>query len=1038
MTFSPHLLIRASAGSGKTHQLTSRFIGLLVAGEDPSGILAVTFTRLAAGEIMERVLIRMLQAIGNKESLEQLQQSLESVGFSRPTSDEVGAALRRLLEKLHLCTVSTLDAFFARIATAHTFECGLTPGWTILDNTQLDAVQTGAIQNLLSNGTDADARILMHRLNRGKSSSQVADQLQEIVSFGHAKYLEFPRDAWHNPEPIPAPPQADLDQARQLLQSVECPKTKTGTDHKNWRKALDGLSYWFEDPQRFDPLDLFESGIGKAVLAGQDRFHGVPISGDLFTVMEYVQAVARAQISRIIRTQNEATGELLSRFDHFRSLGLRARGGVAFQDIPQVLVIAGVLASANTILYRLDATTRHLLLDEFQDTSYLQFAAIRPLVEEIASDSAGGRSIFCVGDPKQAIYGWRGGRAEVLDHLEQYLLPGSDQTLEASYRSSPEILEAVNSVFGTLPSADWLVADRDAVSSWCENFHDHFTATGGPGDTPGHVVLKVAQHHEDRTREAAPYIDAIEEVERVRGIAPEATIAVLVRKNQNIARLVAALRERGIDASEEGGNPLVDSPAVGRIVALLELVEHPGDATMRLAVASSPLPDIAAKIGGFPAADWLQREVAVEVAETLRNRIHQQGISDAIAGLVSELAQSCGPEDRTRLQQMMEQIRIHDARGSRLENLIQHLRQHRLASPTGSTVQVMTVHQAKGLGRDVVILPELAAGWFKVLPKLLERSQVDDTTDSKLISRYVAEAHRTLLGCPYPEMHREVRRSQLQESLSVLYVAMTRARHSLTMIIPSEKKLTEASSAHLLWKTLGQEGSLTAGTILHEQGDPLSIKGVQGKQHQPAKEVKIPKLTGRAKAASKTPSHSTSFFTTDDSFRARSMGTLAHLAMEQIEWGAEEPDQLREVMLKEEPRIQHFFDESIEIVRHALQQECVKDLFDLQSARNRLGCQEGDEIVAEREIPFSCEMDGALFSGIIDRLVLRFHDQLPVAAEVIDFKTDRIAGDAVETASRHREQLESYRQAVNTIWKIDPQQIDLKVVLIRSGDIVSL
>ena len=53
MTFSSHLLIRASAGSGKTHQLTNRFIGLLIAGEEPSGILAVTFTRLAAGEIME-------------------------------------------------------------------------------------------------------------------------------------------------------------------------------------------------------------------------------------------------------------------------------------------------------------------------------------------------------------------------------------------------------------------------------------------------------------------------------------------------------------------------------------------------------------------------------------------------------------------------------------------------------------------------------------------------------------------------------------------------------------------------------------------------------------------------------------------------------------------------------------------------------------------------------------------------------------------------------------------------------------------------
>ena len=89
MTFSDHLLIRASAGSGKTHQLTSRFIGLLVAGEEPSGILAVTFTRLAAGEILERILGRMLKATRNRSELQKLQDSLVEADFPSPSLEQV-------------------------------------------------------------------------------------------------------------------------------------------------------------------------------------------------------------------------------------------------------------------------------------------------------------------------------------------------------------------------------------------------------------------------------------------------------------------------------------------------------------------------------------------------------------------------------------------------------------------------------------------------------------------------------------------------------------------------------------------------------------------------------------------------------------------------------------------------------------------------------------------------------------------------------------------------------------------------------------
>ncbi|MGE4631856.1 MAG: UvrD-helicase domain-containing protein [Planctomycetota bacterium] len=1041
MTFSDHLLIRASAGSGKTHQLTSRFIGLLVAGEEPCGILAVTFTRLAAGEILERILGRMLKATRNRSELQKLQDSLVEADFPSPSLEQVEDALRRLIDDLHRCNISTLDAFFSRLALAHTFECGLPPGWTILEQDQLNAVRAGAIQKILAQGDPADARLLMHRLSRGSASSQVSDQLQQIVSSAHEKFLEFPVDAWNNPEISSPPDQKEIDLVREQFESVECPLTKAGTPKKHWEKSLEKIRMWFDDREGVDPLTLFSSGLPKALSAGESSYSGEDIPDEIRVTIQLLGNIIRSDLSRTIRSQNLATRELLASYDQFRTEGLHAHGGVGYQDVPLALTIAGVLAAPGTILYRLDANTRHLLLDEFQDTSMVQFAALQPLIEEVASDADGGRTVFCVGDPKQAIYGWRGGRAEVLDLIEAYLKPGSNRTLDASYRSSQEILDGVNQVFGNLPPAGWLEQDQVAITSWCDNFHDQFTAAGGPGDAPGHVVLKVAREHPDRNPEVCPYIDAIDEVERVIQKSPEASIAILVRKNRNIARMVAALRERGIDASEEGGNPLVDSPAVGRLVALLELVEHPGDATMRFAIARSPFPDLAGVIEGFPTGDWEDPEVAKAISSLMRSRIHQLGIIEAISPLARELARISSPEDRIRIHQMLEQLHIRRPGGCRLEDLITHLRTHRLSSPSGSRVQVMTVHQAKGLGRDVVILPELAVNWFEVLPGLLEQRDPSpprgDQPRAQLISRYIKKMEQQILGEPYIEMNRQARQSRLQEALSILYVAMTRAKRSLTMIIPA-KKPPEASAAAVLWKTLGQDQPLEAGTILFEKGDADSITTITGDPVKASQQARIPDLQASKAGSTRSPSKHTAFFSTAKSSRARSIGTLAHFALELLDWNAELPPEMDQILAREYPRLVQFIDEAVPLLRHALGEQGLKEILDREATGQRLGQQDGDQIVLEREVPFCCKLGEDVLNGIIDRLVILERNGQPIAAEVIDFKTDQISGSAQETADKHRDQLESYRSAVSRTWGIDPDRISTRIALIQNGAVVNL
>ena len=94
------------------------------------------------------------------------------------------------------------------------------------------------------------------------------------------------------------------------------------------------------------------------------------------------------------------------------------------------------------------------------------------------------------------------------------------------------------------------------------------------------MTLRIANEHEGKSSKICPYLDTLAEVERLQRLSPDGTIAILVRKNQQISHLVNALKAKGIEASEERGNPLTDSPAVGRLIALLEWIEHPGDSTL--------------------------------------------------------------------------------------------------------------------------------------------------------------------------------------------------------------------------------------------------------------------------------------------------------------------------------------------------------------------------------------------------------------------------------------------------------------------------
>ena len=147
-------LVLASAGSGKTYHLSSRIIGLLAAGTPPNEILASTFTRKAAGEILERVLVRLAEGASDPEKAQALGRDADP-RLGRP--EACCRLLGLLLADLHQFNVGTLDAFLVRLARSFFQELGLAPGWTIADHPTQERLRTEAVQAALATKVFADA-----------------------------------------------------------------------------------------------------------------------------------------------------------------------------------------------------------------------------------------------------------------------------------------------------------------------------------------------------------------------------------------------------------------------------------------------------------------------------------------------------------------------------------------------------------------------------------------------------------------------------------------------------------------------------------------------------------------------------------------------------------------------------------------------------------------------------------------------------------------------------------------------------------------
>ena len=1068
----PNKIIRASAGTGKTHALSNRYLVLLVSGVDCQTILATTFTKKGAGEILDRIVQRLSAAALSDLAAQKLTAELD-FKVSREHATKV---LHELLKNLHRLEISTLDGFFNRVAKAFSLELGLPPIWDLVDEQQIQMLRAEAVQTVLQ---FEELETLRHVMDKGESNRRIQSLLLETVDDLYSDFRNSNFDAWDQ-----------LGEPNGWLTSTELETISMEAGQRQYEKNVKAWDKFHQQIFAQDWAEMAESTLIQNVLDGNFKFGRSPLPEDGLAMIQQLIPHCRAWIIQRLQLRNLATRQLLQSFGtEFESAKSRL-GQLFFDDISDRLKDFVNGGTTEQFSFRLDHQIQHLMLDEFQDTSPIQWSIIAPFAHQVTRDGEPGRSFFCVGDMKQAIYGWRGGVAEIFNVAEKSLpnLKEADPLVK-SYRSSPVVIDFVNEMFGNLNR--YLCKDdvsNNAVHGWSDWFQTHETDRT---DYPGHVTIEYAANCDDqlaKTNSASKdsvrnqnVIDAV--VDRIKHLIENAplgsSIGVLTRTNKAVGEIIFALQSAKVAASEEGGNPLTDSAAVEMILSAFHLADHPGDDLARYHVSHGPLAEL---FDLNPEGDSNRKENGKAVAAgaaTVRRMILEQGFGRTVEQMANRLAPQCTKRERLRLQHLVE-LGYADPQDEqrwslRPRRFVEYVREKKVADASAAQVRVMTIHKAKGLEFDSVVLPMFKSGSVGLAgqsPKIvIDRDGPAER--AKMVTRHISQKHQKFLSDEIQEAFAEEQKRRVREAMCLLYVALTRAAHALHVIVSCGVKPDGNTSGSVILAAMTEDAKREKG-VIYESGDAHWFDKLARPANEDAAEEEVLakfysssridrrenavqiELNSRRGVSNVAPSaleggdlvDLRDVLSAGEDIMAMTHGTLLHACFEKVQW-------LDQVVPTEEELLRHLDKtpastvakrKAIKEFFNAIEKGSFTSLLNFQRYREQYLVQFSDarnrmEVFTERR--FAATIPSAetttMIEGVVDRLVLVYENDVLVAADVIDFKSDAIGQhELAAKVATYSPQLSAYREAISISLGIPLASISTRLAFISTGDVIHL
>ncbi|MCC5024675.1 MAG: UvrD-helicase domain-containing protein [Candidatus Synoicihabitans palmerolidicus] len=1030
-----HLMILASAGAGKTYALTTRFVRLLAAGAEPERIVALTFTRKAAGEFFDEILNRLANAVGDTERAAKLG---EEVGRPELGPGDFLQLLRRIIEAMPRLRLGTLDGFFAQMVQAFPLELGLSGEFVLLDEATARRERQRVLGLIFAAGaTSETARDdfieAFKRATYGVEEKGLQRRLNQFLDEHGETYWEAPAEtAWGDVTRIWPQGNDWLTEAEPLaLVAARCAASLPweGLNEKQRVRLeafLTGLAEWEPGATLPKPVeyvvkntlagwDALGAGAG-AVTIERKKVAFDPAPGrDLAAV---VRAIVAAELMRKLEI-TRGIHAVLSLYDHIYDEQVRRAGKLTFADVQRVLQpegSGGFTEECRLLIdWRLDARFDHWLLDEFQDTSREQWAILSNLIDEAVQDPEGRRSFFYVGDVKQAIYGWRGGDARLFREIyDYYNVAGKEGIKEAfladSWRSGSAVIEMVNAVCGgeealaaMLPSA--------VVERWMQDWREHKSARL---ELDGWAELREAEGEDGRFAETLRILGEIDAAER--GL----TVAVLVQKNATGARLAEYLRaEGGMAAIAESDLQIAfDNPMTCAILALLQVAAHPGDTMAKETVEMTPVAEVMAELG------WAASErVCVEVL----GEVNESGFGGMVAVWLKRLEPKLALDDafsRLRGRQLLDAARGYDESGGRdVAEFLDWAEAHTLReTESPGVIRVMTVHKAKGLGFDVVVLPDLQGQSVDQRRRGLAvhrdgTHKVDWVLD--LPSQQLADNDAVLSAQIAAE-----KAESAYEAMCRLYVALTRAKRALYVVIEPVGRSSLRNFPKLLTRALGSAWSRGNCTWYQELGrreraaaEELEVS--PGLATVEASDRKVRRMARTPSSEADVTLRGTVWFTGGSDDQA-AWGTAVHELLATVEWvdGVDLGTWRRDCLVEGKN------EQVVATVVGLLEADSVQSVFTQPTADSWVW----------RECAFEVVRAGAWITGVFDRVVIeRNTEGRALKATVYDFKTDRVSPEEyTEEAKRYAAQLALYGGVVAQLTGLPMQNVETNLVWVGS------
>ena len=980
-----NLLILASAGSGKTFQLGNRVIGLVARGTPPERIVALTFTRKAAGEFADSVLTKLAVAASDEAAAAHLRLIL-----ALPDADFTDA-LERVVKALPRITLGTMDGFFAKVIRGFQYELGLTGGrFDLLEGPRAAAVADELLAGILGDALASEqGEAFFHAFRRatiGREDQGVLKALRDFVKRWQGRFREARDLEWGPATMAQVTPDAWAKQKSTLAAAVVSGLETITYSRKGQRESLVNAIGILEN-------HLIGGGSlgGKipSLLASILDATAATASGPLtvksyceFTIGEPTAESLRALVALAARCElaaafqrTRAVRELVALYDALRAKQLRANGLLGFDDVK--ILMGDWVRSEDARLrreavdFRLDARTDHWLLDEFQDTSRADWTGLMPLIEEAATGDES--TMFIVGDRKQAIYAWRGGDVRLFDEVTDRYGSGLEiAPMAESWRSCPEVLALVNRVCGDVTTLRELFGD--VADRW--DWQDHFPAK--PLNDPakrGEARVEVAGEWNER-------LERLEQILRELGVGQrDMTCGVLLRGNAKAREVADHLRACGFDVIEEGRREPANDNPVGIVIAhLLKWLANPADCFAREIVDMSPLAAVLRESHG---PSW----------QTIWEKLTEIAAATGFAGMIAEAIAPCWPAwsafGRRRAGDLLGALAALDAQGgvSPREAADWISRMEIAQNPGVAAVQVMTIHKAKGLGFDVVILPEVpddaipqaqyfdvAEGthWLTETPPKWARALIPDLRDAE--TRWAAD--------------------QRYEAFCMLYVALTRAKRGLIVLLEKPAKSADPDKASLANWLRRSLGAADPSGVVYQTGTADWAESVPMMDAAPIPESLPPLGPAIPRRQRITPSGANH----KDHAQAHSpsgmeFGSEVHALLEQVAWIDESSPALPA-------------GDAAKTVAGLSAHPNLRDVFHKQ----------GRTIDLYREQPVAAIIDGQFLTGTIDRLHLHRSSAGTVTrAEIIDYKTDAVSAPA-DLIPRYAAQMAAYRKTLELIY----------------------